>query len=304
MTLLRQIQEDATSGEVAIGTVLRQCRVLASHLDNALFQEWIRHESDGYPPDAQVPPYRKLPTRLLGDFRDAFGAGVNNVEISIRFIPEARRQAFGRHLARKSIPAIEAVLARADRGICVPLPPDALRWFTNRVCVDMTCVSARQVLGLAQLVELVNCVRNKVLDFVLKIEKLDPDVGENTSGKSPLSPVKVTNVYNTTIFGGTIGAVGNIEATNVNATNVNKGDISSLQSALANSGVDAADIDDIEQALADEPKISSDGSFGPKVQAWIGKMLSKAASGIWNITSGAAGSLLTEAIRAYYGLPS
>ncbi len=81
MTLLRQIQEDATSAEVETGTILRKCRVLASRLDNAPFEEWIRHESDGYPPDAQVPPYRMLRTRLHGDFCGSFGSGLNNVEI-------------------------------------------------------------------------------------------------------------------------------------------------------------------------------------------------------------------------------
>lgn len=303
MTLLRQIQEDATSGEVAIGTVLRRCRVLAARLDSAPLEEWIRHESDGYPKDTQVPPYRVWPIRLLGYFSGPFGSGLKNAEIPTSCIPDALRERCTTYFARESISAIEELLGRGDGQIQVAIPPDVVRFFSDRVYEHMNCLSAWGMISRPVLVQSVECVRNKVLDFVLKIERLDPKAGERTFGESSLPAGKVTNVFNTTIYGGAVGAVGNVEATNVNATNVNKGDISSLRSALANTGVNSADIDDIEDALADEPTISSDGSFGPKVQAWIGKMISKAASGAWNIATGAAGSLLAGAIRGYYGLP-
>jgi len=302
MTLLRQIQEDATSGKVPIGTVLRRCMVLAARLDSARLEEWIRHESDGYPDGTQVPPYRVWPLHVQGNFSGPFGSGVKNGEIPISCIPERLRKRCTTYSASESISAIEELLTQ-EHPILVPIPPDVVRFFSDRVYQHMNCFSAWGMVPRPMLVQTVECVRNKVLDFVLEIEKLDPEAGERASGESSLSTGQVTNVFNTTIYGGAVGAVGNVKATNVNATNVNKGDISSLRSALGSSGIDEADLHEVEDALADEPRIASDGSFGPKVQSWIGKMIGKAASGAWKIGVDAAGSLLAGALRAYYGLP-
>lgn len=303
MTLLRQIQEDATSGEVAIGTVLRRCKVLAARLESAPLAEWIRHESDGYPSGADVPPYRVLSISPMGHFSGMFGRALENAEIPISCIPEKVRERCTTYYARESISAIEELLASTDENLRVPIPHEIVRFFSDRVYEQMNCLSAWGQMSRSMLVQVVNCVRNKVLDFALGMEKLDSNAGDDTSGGSSLSPSQVTNVFNTTVYGGAVGAVGPVNATSVNATNVNKGDKASLRRALAKGGVDSADIDDIEDALDKEPTIPSDGSFGPKVQAWYGKMFSKAASGVWNITIGAAGSLLAGAIRAYYGLP-
>jgi hypothetical protein len=168
----------------------------------------------------------------------------------------------------------------------------------------MRCISAWGVLPQTGFLEIINHVRNNVLEFALNIEKLDPEAGEGKSGAAPLSAAQVTNIFNTTIHGGSIGAVGNVDATNVIGSNVTKGDTASLRAALSAEGVDAEDLDELEDALRTEPKVQSDESFGPKVQAWIGKMIAKAASGAWNIALSAAGTLLAGAIRAYYGLRS
>lgn len=303
MTLLRQIQDDAMSGDVSIAALLRRCRVLAARLDSAPLEEWIRHESDGYPHDTEVPPYRVLPLRVLGHFSGPFGSGLKNAEIPISCIPKDLRQRCTKHFARESISAIEDILGPGDRPVEVPIPPDVVRFFSDRVYEHMNCFSAWGMISRPMLVQILNCVRNKVLDFALKIERLDPEAGECTPGDSSLAAGKVTTIFNTTILGGAVGALGNVQATNVNATNVNKGDVGSLRTVLSDCGVDSADIDDIQQALTDEATISSDGSFGPKVRAWIGKMIGKAAAGAWNIGVNAAGSLLAGTIRAFYGLP-
>lgn len=304
MTLLRQIQDEAVSGKVGIATVLRRCRVLAARLESAPLEKWIRHESDGYPTGAKLPHYRILPMRLLGTFCGPFGSGLENGEIPISSVPKEFRERCTTYKCVESISAIEATLSHAkDGSLSVPIPPDVVRVFSHKVYRDMHCISAHGRFSQNQLVQILDNVRNKVLDFALKIEKEDADAGEGISGKSSLSPAAVTNVFNTTILGGSVGAVGNVKATTINAYNVTQGDMNSLRAALSAEGIDGTDIADLEAAIADEPTVASDGSFRPKVAAWIGKMTGKAASGAWNIAVGAAGSLLAGAIQAFYGLP-
>ena len=70
--------------------------------------------------------------------------------------------------------------------------------------------------------------------------------------------------------------------------------------ALQNEGVSEADIADLGRAMSDGPNPASSG-FGPKVSAWMGRMISKAADGSWAIGTGAAGNLLSTALSKYYG---
>ncbi len=66
--------------------------------------------------------------------------------------------------------------------------------------------------------------------------------------------------------------------------------------------MDANDIDDLEQAIDTDPSPTSPEAFGGKVSAWVGKMVSKAATGAWQIGVGTAGGLLAKALSVYYGL--
>jgi hypothetical protein len=61
-------------------------------------------------------------------------------------------------------------------------------------------------------------------------------------------------------------------------------------------------LEDLETALAKDPKPKDSRHFGSSVATWIGKMTAKAASGAWDVTTAGAGELLADAIRAYYGL--
>ena len=71
---------------------------------------------------------------------------------------------------------------------------------------------------------------------------------------------------------------------------------------LQQQGVSKEDVSDLEQAIREDPEPKSPQKFGSKVGAWIGKMVSKAASGGWEVTVATAGTLLAAAISKFYGL--
>jgi hypothetical protein len=152
------------------------------------------------------------------------------------------------------------------------------------------------------IVGILDAVRNRVLKFVLEIEAQAPDAGEVALGGVPISQERVTQIYNTNIWGGTNIAVGSSSVTQT-AQEVNVGDLESLRRFLAGLGIEQADLNELEQAIRDDDKPRDTHSFGERVSAWIGKMTAKAASGAWKIAVPAAGNLLASAIRWYYGLP-
>ena len=157
-------------------------------------------------------------------------------------------------------------------------------------------------LSVGHLVELLNTVRNRILDFVLAIWKEAPEAGEGQFGvPCSIEPSRVTQIFNTTVYGGAANLVGNASNSPV-SFNISQGNFESLAKVLADNGIQSGDIESLSKDIhADALPIKGKG-FGPRVSAWIAAMIQKAADGSWNIGIGAAGTLLADAISRYYGL--
>ncbi|NPT62296.1 hypothetical protein [Paraburkholderia elongata] len=98
---------------------------------------------------------------------------------------------------------------------------------------------------------------------------------------------------------------GNSNVTTITNT-VTKGDFNSLAETLKKSGVDAADVAELQAAVNhDDPAtVAETKQFGPKVKEWMGKMTMKAIGGAWTIGLAAGGKLLADAVGGYYGIGS
>lgn len=81
---------------------------------------------------------------------------------------------------------------------------------------------------------------------------------------------------------------------------IRKGDRNQLSSVLKNNGVEENDIKDLLEVIDTEEPVN-ESTFGEKVNSWMKMMLGKAVDGTWKIAVGAAGSLLAEVIKLYYG---
>ncbi|NAX30940.1 hypothetical protein CAG63_12765, partial [Vibrio sp. V37_P2S8PM304] len=96
--------------------------------------------------------------------------------------------------------------------------------------------------------------------------------------------------------------VGDSNTQNI-SNNVIKNDMQSLIDVLKQNKVSDDDISELQVAIEkdkDCPELQS-GNFGSEVSNWMGSMVSKAASTIWDIKVGAAGNLLATAIGKFYG---
>jgi len=49
MSLLQQIQESVVNEKAGLGSILLKLRLLASRLGSDLLEEWVKHETEGYP---------------------------------------------------------------------------------------------------------------------------------------------------------------------------------------------------------------------------------------------------------------
>jgi hypothetical protein len=303
MTLLEDIQNSAVDAKSDLGTLLRKCKLLAARLGSQPLEDWLVWESNGYPDDIAVPEYRVWPLEVKGHFAGPLGSGLRNAPIPLVCIPKEAREHYERYECRHSIATIEATLAQAKSGTVKISTGDLALILESEVYQYQNCLQAWAVFGTGHLVELINSVRNRVLDFALAVWKEAPEAGEPGSGATiALEATKVTQIFNTTIYGGSANLVGTANSSTI-AFNIGTGDFSSLETFLLESGLSEKDTMDLRAALESETAPTMNEGFGPKVSSWVATMMGKAADGSWKIGLAAAGNLLGRAIASYYGLP-
>ncbi len=302
MTLLEDIQNAAIDAESDLGTLLRKCKLLATRLGSKPLEDWVLWESNGYPDGIEVPDYRAWPLQVKGYFSGLFGSYLKNAPIPYACLPMKARQSYQRYECRLSIASVEMTIRETKLGnLRVPTGDLALALGMN-VYQGKNCIHAWAEFGGGNLVELLNTVRNKILDFALAIWKEEPAAGEAKGNTGAvLKSSKVTQIFNTTIFGGSANLIGTANDSTV-SINIITNDFKSLESVLRENGVKNEDLEKLETALKTDAQPISKDKFGPKVSSWIAKMIRKAADGSWKISLGAAGNLLAQAISKYYGL--
>jgi hypothetical protein len=302
MSLLEEIQKEAVDSKSDLGALLRKCKVLAARLGSQPLEDWLIWESNGYPDEIDVPDYRIWPLELKGHFSGPFGSGMRNAPIPMMCLPEKVRVKYQNYKCRQSIASIEQIIKGEHKGTLHVPTGDLAVVLGSNVYDGQNCLQALAEFGAGHLLELLNAVRNRILDFSLAIWKENPNAGESSmQSDKNIEPARVSQIFNTTVYGGAATLVGNATDSPITVS-VATNDFSSLEHALRQNGVPEKDIKDLHTALEvdDRPKLK--GRFGPKVSAWISGMIKKAAEGGWSLTVGAAGNLLADAISKYYGL--
>lgn len=302
MTLLEDIQNSAIDSQSDLGTLLRKCKLLAARLGSQPLEDFLLWESNGYPDNVEVPDYRIWSLEVKGHFAGPFGSGLRNAPVPLACLPEKGRESYERYNCRYSIASIEAILAKSKTGNVQVSTGDLSLVLGTNVYEHQNCIQAWAEFGTSHLVELLNVVRNRILDFALALWKEAPMAGDAYDGATKFVESKrVTQIFNTKIFGGSTNLLGAVDSS-INEINVGMNDFLSVERVLKEKGVSEHDLVELRTAVDIEGKLKVNNGFGPKISSWIAKMMGKAADGSWNIGVGAAGNLLSQVIAKYYGL--
>jgi hypothetical protein len=207
---------------------------------------------------------------------------------------------------RQGVAQYESLLKNGKgNNLQVPWPADFVAHFGKGIYRYMNCLSASMVIPNPVIVGLLDTVRNKVLSFALELETEAPDAGEGLMDAEPLPERVVGHVFNNYILGGsnTIAA-GSSHFTQNTTISVRQGDLNSPSDYLKGTGLTENDLTELESAISQDEVPQDPKKLGGRVSGWIGKMVSKAASGTWDIAVSSAADLLTKAILIYYGYNS
>lgn len=295
MSLLDEIQSDLVNESADIANTLRKAKILASALGVSEFREWVDFELGGYPDQDKVPNYRRYHPANLGTFFGPFNSGVKNMVLPTATLPDVIKE-FAENLIFTD--GVGALKAQGQSNTQRKWPQEMVVLARDYFHVEgMALADAHQPIPTHVISGILDQVKNKLLEFVLGLQ--ENSITSKDLDNRTVEPEVVRNLYNIHIYGDR-NVVASGEHVEQRVTQVQEGDVDSLLNYLRGLNIDDRDLTELKKAVASEPTATG-GDYGPKVQAWLGGMISKAASRSWDIGLDAASKLLTDALKGYYG---
>lgn len=301
-SLLKEIRDASVDANVPIANVLRKCAVLGARLNNNDLRDWALQELNGYGTDLDVPEYRRVTAPLTGDFTGAL-QGFSNTPIPAVFLPKQLQNRARWHCFREGVAGMESLLEGKGEAVTISWSGDWIAWIQSEGKFDMTLVAARQVIGVSAIVNIIDTVRNRVLEFCLRLEEEMPElIGNDDSSPTSADKTTVSQVFNQVfVFGPYTGNIANASPAAEQFTmDINKGDLSGLTKALREFGVPPSEVDALKSS------IEEDGENGQNARTiatdWFKRATQAVASGTWSLAKGATIATISRAIQSFLGL--
>ena len=301
MKIIDNIIEELTDKSSTLTDILIKTKVLAFKLKNQELTDWIDNELNGYP-DGKLPSYRILRCQVIGQISNGFQRA-KNFPVPLTALNEKEKISITTVRLYQSISTLDDFLIRGDGAkMVMNIPPEFYSFLSKDFDNNFEIEFARREVDKVQIVQMLTAVRTKLLDFLLK---LNEEIGEEADLKnlsSDISKEKVASLFKSAVFGNnTTIIVGDKNSQTVTNISVSTGNFKELEKLLLSTGVDRADISELETILGTDNPNNTKREFGTKVKGWISKMLNKAMDSSWKISLAAAGKLLADGISSYYG---
>jgi hypothetical protein len=296
---------------LSLTSALLKTQVLATRLDNEDLRNWATKELQGYKIDDTLPDYRQVRSTPKGDLDDGLNYQMNT-PLPLTIMPQKFAGLLLKFCLYNGVQSLEQT-ASGEFGDY--LIKEFAEDFSNRLSKEvqqkgysLRIHSVKMIAHISEVSQALGEIRTRLLDLMLQLEKqypsLEKDLKKHDFDKRPVNQkiiqiMSQTNIHTT--GDGNVVNTGNNNTFNID-TKINKGDTEGLKRALSEMKVPGNDITDIiEIAKVDTPNAETK-TLGPKTRDWISKMIDKTLDGTWQIATGAAGGLLVELFKHFYGI--
>lgn len=306
MSLLHDIQAAVLQDDSDLGPILLKLRLLAARLGSQPLAEWVKHESEGYPSDADLPDYRIISVSYTASFSGPFGSGIRNASISPYLIEKFAGKHWVRYEMRQSIAAVDELLCSSTKGGSPGInAANLILLLQGKVYPDYACDNVTGTISRASLAEIRHSVRSRVLELTIELEKSIPEASVVELGKTDPSSDKnsavATQITQQIIYGNVTSISATGDGARINVA-VGERDVDGLVQFLVQSGLPETDARQLGQIAASEEPESKSEPLGAKARNWLVNNLKKAADGTWKVGVSVATDVIKEALLKYYGL--
>lgn len=298
MGILEDLQIDIAS-EKPVGPILLKLRLLAAKLGSADLEEWVRHEAEGYPQNAEVPEYRELGMSFIGQFSSPLGMRISDAPIPPYLIGKFAGDHWRTHKMRYSAASIDAMISEGG-GLHLDLA-DLSLLIQGKVYKDMACNQLTGYISHSSVVEVANAIRNRILELTIEIERSIPSAVDVELAAVPKTEDIATQIFYQTIYGGMTNIHSTGEFASIQVA-VAAGSPQSLLENLLRNGLDQKESNELSSLIAAEKSTDPKKPLGEKTRKWLADRVTKGAD------SGIAGGLAAltkiaqEAAMQYWNL--
>lgn len=302
MNLIQGLQNDIIDSKVSLSSVLRKAKVLASILKSNELKKWVDSELNGYQGEKEeVPDYRIMSVSNLGYFAGPLGSAIKNCPIATLNLPDQIQKFAEKHIMIEGVRALESLVESESSTFQVHWPTNWLAIVGEKIYRGYNCIDAWKVISKGQVEQILDTVRNKLLNFVLELQERYPEISKSEDAISKVSKEQVSSAVNTYIFGGNNVVASGFDINQRVHQQIVENDINALLDYMKGLGVPNEDLNKLKKAIKEDGPKTAPNKFGSKVADWVGKMTKKILEGTWEVAISNAPALITKALSCYYG---
>ena len=284
-----ELQRLASDSSHNLGDLVRKALLVATKLSRDDFATWLQQELHGYKGD--VPEYRivraEIQVRNPYHGYQPFIIGDTNIEDKLANVS-----------IDQPITEIQALLESDSDTYFSPFTGEVVA-FLMKLQNSIAPLPPTRSISRSAFLGILEVVRTAILEWALRLERegiLGDGLSFSAAERSKAASLPQVNINN---FQGILGDVSSSTVSLSFAMSVRAADFNSLADQLRQASVSEEDIQDLKTAIAADPQ-PVDKALGSRVSAWVGRMISKAAEGTWQIGLNGAGNFLATALWAYY----
>ena len=217
--IVNSLIDDIANG-AAISQILLKARIIAHNVGDEKFSKLIKNEQQGYPPNDDIPDYRKLKSMVKATFANSWG-NVQTVDVHSEIIEDKRiRDLLTFVYVKESLVQVEAMYNNAESGMLrVKVPvfayPTIKELYKN---YNVKVYSANYCFSKESLLSIVENVKAQLLDLLLQFnDKLDWDMELTADKNKDMAKTIINNVYNVKAVVANMGN-GNVETQDITLT--------------------------------------------------------------------------------------
>lgn len=175
MSHSRIISELANS-KITLETALKRAKLLLHKLDDEKLNKWVNAELIGYSDKDELPEYRVVSGRLMGNYVKGTMSNyvsVKNASIPISNAPDDIKEEILSVKFFDGVAGLRALInPKSEKGsLCKPIPAECyglLKEFIGDPHVNL--MDARVEVGFHEVDTILSCIEAKLLDVLIKLE--------------------------------------------------------------------------------------------------------------------------------------